>query len=292
MKEQKKHSQKHHDIRFDLKKTRRDKRDYSYRRTFGAVSVSELPEEYIIKPFRIKDQGSTDFCTAFASTEVAEDQDNIEFDPGYHFQKSKLLEGGWREWGVNIRTACQVAVDYGFLPKNYSPFIIGQTDRDIIANPENWKPELDTLAAQYKKQRYFSADGFNDLFDNIRMAMWMNKDDNASVITGSLWRTDWIYAPVIPKLYSSSMQGGHAFKIIGWKKIDNEIYLVIQNSWGDDMGDEGLYYFPRSVVNKEFSYGGAFLFSSKEGTIKKMSLMITLLSKLVGLLNQLIAKTK
>lgn len=40
--------------------------------------------------------------------------------------------------------------------------------------------------------------------------------------------------------------GGHSSAIIGWKKIDGETYFINLNSWGDEVGDGGLFYLPEN----------------------------------------------
>jgi len=40
--------------------------------------------------------------------------------------------------------------------------------------------------------------------------------------------------------------GGHSSVIIGWKKIDDENYFVNFNSWGNEVGDNGLFYLPEN----------------------------------------------
>lgn len=40
--------------------------------------------------------------------------------------------------------------------------------------------------------------------------------------------------------------GGHSSAIIGWKIIDDVEYWINFNSWGSDVGDEGLFYIPTS----------------------------------------------
>lgn len=38
--------------------------------------------------------------------------------------------------------------------------------------------------------------------------------------------------------------GGHSSMIIGWKVIDGREYFINYNSWGEDVGDEGVFYIP------------------------------------------------
>lgn len=42
--------------------------------------------------------------------------------------------------------------------------------------------------------------------------------------------------------------GGHSSLLVGWKVIDGEKYWINMNSWGEDVGDNGLFYIP-------FNYG-------------------------------------
>lgn len=100
-----------------------------------------------------------------------------------------------------------------------------------------------------------------DRFDTIRSALWRFRDEKRSVLVGCLWRREWTSAPsgVIPKTYGEG-GFGHAFVIRGWEPKGEDMYLIAQLSNGKQIGESGLFYFPREVVNKEFTYG-AFSFS-------------------------------
>ncbi len=43
---------------------------------------------------------------------------------------------------------------------------------------------------------------------------------------------------------SERLLGGHSSCILGWKIIDGKEYFINFNSWGDDVGDNGLFYIP------------------------------------------------
>lgn len=47
----------------------------------------------------------------------------------------------------------------------------------------------------------------------------------------------------VPK-NGESLLGGHSSMIVGWKIIDGKPYWINFNSWGKDVGDEGLFYIP------------------------------------------------
>lgn len=101
-----------------------------------------------------------------------------------------------------------------------------------------------------------------DTFDIIRCTLWANRAEKRSILTGITWHNSWTYASggIIPRFYVDRGNFGHAFKVFGWKEIADEPYLVAQLSNGENIGDKGIFYFPRNVVNKEFTYG-AYTFS-------------------------------
>ena len=91
-----------------------------------------------------------------------------------------------------------------------------------------------------------------DLFDTARATLWKNREENETIITGAIWQNHWTDAPdgVI-----DSDQGtpafGHAFKFYGCQGD----YLVASIFQWKEIGDDGLFYFHRNVVNRQFTYG-------------------------------------
>lgn len=242
-----------------------DERDFSLGGVFGESSIKDVPIYGFrtADPINIKDQGGTDLCTAYALTAVSEDQESVELSPYYTFAKTKQIEGNLSAWGANLRDACKSATKYGFIEEEQLPDIFNdiEAERDTIANWENWDGLYDDLARLHRKKSYFKVSGPTDsTFDNIRIALWDHRMDKRSIITGAFWRHEWTSAPagIISKDYGTGAFG-HAFKIFGQKVLGSEIYLMAQLSNGDDIGDGGIFYFPKEVVDKEFKYG-AFMF--------------------------------
>lgn len=239
-----------------------DARDFKLGAVQKPVPLTDIPDEfYDAEIIAIKDQGQLDFCAGYAGAAVSEDQEAVELDPHYPFMAAKRRIGGnaWTSWGLNLRDLCEAAIRDGFIEATAFPFVNDDRagDRDFLANPENWPKDVDLLAEEHKKGSYWNAgDGPYDTFDNIRSAIWGNRFEHRSVLTGALFRPEWGAAQggVIPKTYGPTGEG-HAFKIFGWKTIDGEPYLVIQNSWGRNYGDDGLFYMPREVANKELTFG-------------------------------------
>jgi hypothetical protein len=255
-----------------------DKRDLKHSQVFG-VSPTSLPTTSfdVFNGSVIKNQYDLDFCAGFSTSEINEDMQNKIFCPLYQFAKIKQVEGDFRTYGSDLRTACKSLVKFGSLPIGKSPYIHDPSNsesksRDFLANWTNWPPSLDILAGEFKCGSFFAVDGPYDNFDNIRSVLWQNKDEHRGVEFGVMWRDEWTYAPngVIPEAkYKVPAGGGHALKIVGQKIINGVPYLTVQNSWGTDFGDKGLYYFPRSVINIEVKNMGAFTMKDMDAATAK-----------------------
>lgn len=239
----------------------------------------------------ILDQMDLDFCSGYSSTEDNMTLFEEVFDPLYGFAKIKQIRGEYTSYGANLRDACQAKKLYGSLPASKAPFTHNtgaatDRDRNFLANWLNYPTGLDDIAAKYKDGSYYSVDGPYDAFDNIRMTIFQHLNERRGVLTGMFWRPEWTGAVggVIPEAnYTTPSGGAHAVNYIGQKTINGKLYLILQNSWGKNYGDNGLFYFPRSVVNLEFSSGfGAFTLSK---IVSKQSLGETIGSLLQNLIS-------
>ena len=277
---------------------REDTRDFNLGAVFKQIDIKDVPDKDFIvaQPLIIKCQpDGDDECSAYAVTSVSEDQEGVELLPQYQFLKTKEISGNTEEWGANLRDACKSAVKFGSLPvrgfedlKNFSRVRIFK---------EKWPSNADAVAELYKKASFFSVTGRYDVFDNIRTALWQNRNEKRSIVTGALFRSEWLEANygVVPKDYGND-GFGHAFKIFGQAWIAGELHLIAQLSQGERVGNKGIFYFPREVVNKEIGKYGVFMFKdiSKEEAqfYIENHLLIgnTLLEKLWSLIKKIFTK--
>ncbi len=243
-----------------------DLRDFSHSTVFGSLTLDEIPtyDFYVTHPMEIKDQKSLDFCPGFSTSSVNEDQEGKIFDPYWQFAKIKQITGDYKSWGADMRTAAKSLTKFGSLPVEYSPHNYKEKSRDFLANWENYPTNLDASAAFYKKESFFDIDGPHDAFDNMRVALVKHMGEDATALVGALWHSEWTRAPggVIPLEYNGG-EIGHMFKIYGQKTFpgESEPRLVAQLSNGTDIGDGGIFYFPRAVFNKEFAPFGQIMFT-------------------------------
>jgi len=134
-----------------------------------------------------------------------------------------------------------------------------------------------------KASTYFTISKNNgyDMFDSMRSAI---QQSQAPLIAGVIWYADWESPDgIVPDSYKQVM-GGHATKIAGWKTINNIPYIVVQNSWGSEVGDGGLFYFSREISNKVFNQG-VFVWSDTPNLIiQNLGFLAALLQNLLNLL--------
>lgn len=258
-----------------LRELKPDDRDFSLKKVFGAISLETVPDKFVVaEPLKIKNQGRTDCCVAFALTAVSEDQEGVILEPAYTFAQIKKIQGNWKAWGADIRDGCKAALK-GFLEETKSPYSIDD-GRNVIANWENWSVHYDSLARKHRKKSYFKVDGYDNRFNAFRTALWQNRTQKASILTGVVWRDTWTYAkqedmpPGIVQDTGNKLYP-HALKIFGQTKIDNKLYLMGQLSNGDEIGNKGIFYFSEEIVNKYFTYGAYQFIDIDPNEAKRLS---------------------
>lgn len=229
---------------------KKDRRDYSYFRTFhrdvikqpllGSVILSQIPDEFNFDVgLTMPDQNADRLlngCTGYTQADICTDEDKKIYDPRALYDYTLELMG------------------------------IGKTDHRFELVPCDIRTSLKAVCALYKRQGYFDAldSAPFDAFDTLRMVMW-TQERSASI--GSPWFREWentqhgIVSEIFiydgkPEHYS-----WHNYKFSGVKKINDVLYLVAKSWQGRGFGDGGLCYFPRSVVNKALSIKGSFAYT-------------------------------
>ena len=250
-----------------------DSRDLQFGSIFSLPKLSELPEQYTVnEPLKIKDQGSTDLCTAYATTAVSEDQEGEELSVEYQFMLTKLISGKPDAWGANLRDAGKAMVKYGAVPALLPKADIHRDGRSFVVDPLNYKDVPDSIAKVFKKDSYMAVSGPYDLFDNIRSTLWKMRSEKRTIVKGILWREEWTDAPrgIIEDKGYSSNGFGHAFKIFGWTTIEGTEYLIAQLSNGEEIGDRGIFYMARGIINESAKYGGMTFKDMPVSTARKV----------------------
>jgi len=255
-----------------------DNRDFSLGAVFGVKK--DLPQEFLVSgadKLKMKNQGGTDLCSAYATMTASEQQEQVELNPQFQFAFSKKISGNIESWGQDLRSACATPKKFGSLEQQMILNSIG-----LPENPRDWNDwgkRVIEIAQPHKKKSYFRADlGFGNKFDLIKSAIYQH---NSIVVSGLEWKSEYTYCKNAIIKPSKESGFGHAIALIGWKIIDGKEYLIIHNSIGEDLGDNGLWYLPREMVD-ELRYGN-FVFKDmpadkvklllEQMKLKKISLM-------------------
>ena len=219
--------------------------DYKY----GIVSgVSETPT-VVTYPmtFRlwtsgIKNQQTKNTCVAHALATLKETQEYYDARDTKKFSTNWIYgnrtDSQYQGEGMYIEEALNNLKNYGAVYLEDLPDNLDYTDALKIVN--NRKSELLTKAQEHKIKSYAIPHNANE----IKTALY---NDHSPVVIGILIYESFYninnsgIAP-IPNIKKEVEYGGHAVVIIGWTVINNKEYWVVQNSWGENWGDNGCFY--------------------------------------------------
>lgn len=257
-----------------VRPVRKDHRDRSFPRTFG--STTAFPDELNLDAgFGFPDQnadGRPDGCTGYAQTEICQDEDAIRYDPGFTYDKTRMMEGTYPQpVGCDIRESLTSLIAYGALG-------LGETTEE--------------QAGYHRRGAYYNVVDSPDLdaFDDVRSAIITNR---RSVSVATPWFSEWEQTTlgVVP-MPSSSPVAFHNWKICGWKQILGRTYLIGKSWQGPNYGDHGYHYVSRETFNAVMEMAGSAAFTVRKADSGdyvrvKLAILTTVLSYVRVLLSRL-----
>ena len=234
------------------------RKKFSFGAIFGYPDPSEFPNEFITERLKPYDQKDSYFCVAATIAMARAYQEKIRLSFEWFFSRIRLIDDNLGKWGSLPKDGAKAAKEYGFIEEKDAPFTLENKSQEYLEDPSHWPVELRELGLAHLTQTHFYVEprGNLDLFDAIRGAIWKFRDEDRKICVGAMWKRSWsgVNKGIIPKMTFDKGVFGHYFLIVGWKQIEGESYLIAQLSNGENDGDKGFFYFPRSVVNKEFVY--------------------------------------
>lgn len=235
-------------IKFDLKKSTIDERDFIYK---SIVKLQELPESYdrTVECSPVRDQGENGFCYAFAGEAIKEQHEWKEwpdlkpiFSPLFLAKHCKDIDGIYDSEGSNLRTVMDVLLKIGvcyessYLYELYKKFL----NFPVISE------DLLKEASKYKIKSYAKCNSLEE----IKNAIY----NNGLVLGGVLVCTNFLTPEdgFVDKP-DGSILGLHAITLVGWNDILEYTYkngktrkgfLKCKNSWSEKYGIGGYFYLP------------------------------------------------
>lgn len=238
-----------------LRPTPEDRRDKPLGALFTLPKPEELPLNFSLGVFSIKDQikeGDTDFCSAYMADGMSELQEGVELWPKWGFAASKDLTGNPDDWGQDLRSAFKRLVKYGSVEKKDALKV--QNSRLLSSYPA----DLIKKATLHKKQTYLEVGPTQgmDAFDAIRATIYRFRNEKRAVGVGVLF--GWsLKDKILDKIPKGGT--GHAMYVVGWQTINGTPYLEYVNSAGESAGDKGIHLVSREVVNHFVKLYEAFM---------------------------------
>lgn len=201
-------------INHGARPTELDARDYSFRKTFGAVPPAVFPAEFQLDAgFGFPNQNLPNQygglvtaalpygCTEYTANELCSDQDQRLYDPEFTESKVHANETGGSDMRTPLKSVCNDGVQ-----------AVGDSEAEIYS---------------HRRNGYFRVGQNPDYFDGMRTAILTN---NRSVSIGTPWYLSWA-VPINGIIqtrtdYDPTGCSWHCWKISGWKTINGEPYLT------------------------------------------------------------------
>lgn len=219
-------------------KDKPDERDYIYSPTC-AISPTQYPDSFELHKTKVKNQGDVNSCVAHSISTIKEIQEYydtnsaLEFSVGwiYGYRVGNQFKGQ----GMYPREALNNLIKYGDCL--YSEFPENLEYNKLQSLIAKRKITCLTKGNKYRCQAYAKVKSVND----VKACLYKNHSPVMIVceIYDSFYNTQ--KSGVVP-LKSGSDNGSHAMTIVGWKKINNIQYWIVQNSWGVEWADKGYCY--------------------------------------------------
>lgn len=215
--------------------------------TNQAKGDSFLPEQYNYltegKKVRVKDQGNHGTCWAFATLTALESsllpEETLDFSEN-NLIHNNLLSDEIHDGGDYIMSMAYLMSWSGPVPEDSDPYESATTSnkKDVIKHVQGAEiiPSKDY---EQIKEKVFKYGG-------VESSMYMASTGNS--ISGTYYNSEeYAYC------YKGNEKSNHDVVIIGWddhfskelfrdKTIENDGAFICINSWGEDFGDNGVFY--------------------------------------------------
>lgn len=226
---------------------------------FG-LSIAELKPIDLSREFPpIRNQGSINSCTAFATTDlfwyIRKLQKLATWEPSqmFTYYGARVLGGFEKEdRGAYIRDALKSANKDGITRSE-----LWEYNRDNLFNRPSesaWKNAENNQALQYQslnntKEELLGclSEGYPFVFGAIIYESFIKS------------QTEFMVGPVpIPDTSTEKVVGGHALLAVGWYEHpggSDNVFVIVRNSWGENVGLEGYHHIPLDfLLNSSLCY--------------------------------------
>jgi C1A family cysteine protease len=218
-----------------------DFRDYKFSEVMQVPLTLPMKVDIREKLTPIRDQGNLGSCTGFgiaAALEALDPPPKAIMSPLFIYYRARAILGTVNEdSGGVIRDCIKSCAEKGTCYEACWPYNISKFK---VTPPGDcyWQAEKHQILSYYRintlrEMKVCLAAGFGFVF--------------GFAVYGSMYSTRTIETGIIPmpKTYEN-YEGGHC--VFGCGYDDNTERIMIRNSWGSDIGDNGYFYLPYDYV--------------------------------------------
>lgn len=235
---------------------------FSHDALFGTITSFPPTLGRLLRP--VENQKNSVRCTAYGTAVNGGYIHGARFHPDW--QAAKIGQLQRRSVDVNggdPNATMKSQRDYGYAPYESIPTAFS-LERNSIENTgmDIFGTLYDLAAEPYKAAGFVKVDGPLDLFDDVKSALVQAYDKatgkGACVQAFGRWYQEWTNQNIIKNGYEN-FEGYHHYLFVDFETINGIEYLIAQNSYGENVGEDGFHRFPRDIVNREFSLSGTSL---------------------------------
>nr|DAI72170.1 MAG TPA: peptidase [Bacteriophage sp.] len=208
-----------------------DVRDY---KMVCAVKEYDFPAEFELKPVRVKNQGDVGSCVAHALSSIIEYYNSVqrndptEMSIGYIYGNRSNSEH--KDSGMIMRDALDVVREFGDVPKE--------------CFPQNAETPAALMLYRRKAKELYDVGRPNRISEYCRIntvsAAKLALSAGVPLLMAMEWYADMKLVDGVLTTNYVGYEGGHCMFIYGW----DERGWKIQNSWGEDWGNNGTFILP------------------------------------------------
>lgn len=232
--------------------------DYDYTIIAGnVINNTDYPATFRLWTSGIKNQKNKNSCVAHACATLKETQEYYDTGDKHKFSVGWIYghrdRTHYQGAGMIVREAFANLLTYGAVHESILPDNLEFKDIQTIIEE---RLNVCLEAAKDYKIKSYAGIGPNEMnrVNAIKSALYNEHSPVVAnyIVYDSFYDIDDTAIMPKPNKKSDMNYGGHAVALIGWTTIGNKEYWVIQNSWGEEFGDNGYFYVP---IGEEADYG-------------------------------------
>lgn len=218
--------------------------------------VETLPQEYSLRNHMppVYDQGDLGSCTANAIAGAVQYRQMLYKQPeGLHVPSRLFIYYNEREMegnvdydaGANLRDGIKSLKIYGAPPEEDWEYDISKFKTKPPAQVYTFaRQHVDTYGRVAQNAQSFISSVYYKHPIVFGFTVYESFESDEVANTGIM---------PMPDVNNEQILGGHAVAMVGWKSINNNLYIECRNSWGDSWGDHGYFFMPATyAVNPHF----------------------------------------